>query len=124
MDRDGKILEFAGFIAIPEGAWKRGIYKYPVKPNVDYGIFDGKYDFPPLINLDFLAEYVFPQCDYLLIEKESNLTEEDLESGATKILEFIYVCDVEIGGKKGSAEDKQLLEACLQAVEQAIGDGK
>ena len=95
MDRDRKILAFAGFKKIKRG-WKA--------PNGDAWI-NGE---EPVIDPNFLAEYVFPKlwvCDI------------KLEEG---IFWFVRVAHPNFGEGKGNSEN--LLEACLQAVEQIMGD--
>jgi len=93
-DRDRKILEFVGFLLHGNVAedrwWLNGQY---------YG------NTHPPIDLNFLAEYVFPKLDGYMIFTG--------EEGVPAIMS--------LNGLNYVAINPDLLEACLQAVEQAIG---
>ena len=104
-DRDWKILEFAGFKKV-----ERKVDDFIC---VFWLWSDGtEWSTHPALDLNFLAEYVFPklqdmgyQIDIVLFEHKG--------------------CNVGIFSTINSEEDdadgEDLLEACLQAVEQAIG---
>jgi len=113
-DREKKILGFAGWEFVEfEGHEQR--WTYPdgkegawVSPSGE------RYCDPPVIDLNFLAEHVFPK----FINEDMSISLHMLQTD-----EPINI--ISIVGKKGEtrgwSRGKQLLEACLQAVEQAIG---
>jgi len=113
MDRDQKILECAGF----EYRHYEVRFGGPPQPKTGWYL-NGKFHSrnKPGINIPFLAEHVFPKLGVERIgwEFASNLVScvIDLENEAYEGNVFVP-----------SFEDahKEMLEACLQAVEQAIG---
>lgn len=102
-DRDRKILEFSGFRKM---TWPNGNFQWHT-PN--YKPCD-----PPILDLNFLAEYVFPKLAKGNVISIDNNGEE-----------YCWYCAITQNGESFITskvfKDKSLLEACLQAVEQAIG---
>ncbi len=68
-----------GFNETQGGGWKKGVYKYPVKPNVDYGIFDGQYDLLPPIDLNNLWKFATNDIVEINIMYSSNCVSVDIE---------------------------------------------
>ena len=101
-DRNRKILEFAGFWKM---TWSNGNFQWHT-PN------DKPCD-PPEIDLNFLAEEVFPRLQEQGFQIDIVLFEQ---SGCNVAIFNVIRSESDIHEGK----DNDLLEACLQAVEQAI----